>query len=199
MSAMDYSGPDRRRGGPDRRAPSEIDADPDRRRPRPVPGRHRQHPRPGARLRGRRRGGRQSRRAIDRALETSPDIILMDLSLPAPGGIETTQRIKRELPSTGIIVLAVRRGRGRAVRRDQGRRRGVHPQGRRPGRPRHDHPPRRRRRVPDQRQGLRQAGRRVARPQGVPRAGGLRPGGRARSSRRCRRARSRSSTTSPRA
>ena len=31
----------------------------------------------------------------------------MDLSLPAPGGIETTQRIKRELPSTAIIVLAV--------------------------------------------------------------------------------------------
>jgi len=48
-----------------------------------------------------------SRSAVDRALETSPDIILMDLSLPAPGGIETTQRIKRELPSTGIIVLAV--------------------------------------------------------------------------------------------
>jgi len=47
-----------------------------------------------------------SRGAIDRALETSPDIILMDLSLPSPGGIETTQRIKRELPSTGIIVLA---------------------------------------------------------------------------------------------
>jgi DNA-binding NarL/FixJ family response regulator len=47
-----------------------------------------------------------SRSAIDRALETSPNIILMDLSLPSPGGIETTQRIKRELPSTGIIVLA---------------------------------------------------------------------------------------------
>jgi DNA-binding NarL/FixJ family response regulator len=47
-----------------------------------------------------------SRSAIDRALETSPDIILMDLSLGPPGGIETTQRIKRELPSTGIIVLA---------------------------------------------------------------------------------------------
>ena len=47
-----------------------------------------------------------SRSAVDRALETSPDIILMDLSLPSPGGIETTQRIKRELPSTGIIVLA---------------------------------------------------------------------------------------------
>ena len=48
-----------------------------------------------------------SRSAIERALETSPDIVLMDLSLPAPGGIETTQRIKRELPSTAIIVLAV--------------------------------------------------------------------------------------------
>jgi len=48
-----------------------------------------------------------ARSAMDRALETSPDIILMDLSLPSPGGIETTQRIKRELPSTGIIVLAV--------------------------------------------------------------------------------------------
>ncbi|MBA2380747.1 MAG: response regulator transcription factor [Chloroflexi bacterium] len=47
-----------------------------------------------------------SRTAIDRAIETSPNIILMDLALPAPGGIETTQRIKRELPSTGIIVLA---------------------------------------------------------------------------------------------
>jgi DNA-binding NarL/FixJ family response regulator len=30
----------------------------------------------------------------------------MDLSLPAPGGIEATRRIKRELPSAGIILLA---------------------------------------------------------------------------------------------
>jgi DNA-binding NarL/FixJ family response regulator len=48
-----------------------------------------------------------SRTAMDAALETSPNIILMDLSLPAPGGIETTARIKRELPSVSIIVLAV--------------------------------------------------------------------------------------------
>jgi DNA-binding NarL/FixJ family response regulator len=46
------------------------------------------------------------RGAIDLALATSPDIILMDLTLPSPSGIETTQRIKRELPSTGIIILA---------------------------------------------------------------------------------------------
>jgi DNA-binding NarL/FixJ family response regulator len=47
-----------------------------------------------------------SRSAIDAALEVSPNIVLMDLSLPHPGGIETTARIKRELPSTAVIVLA---------------------------------------------------------------------------------------------
>jgi len=48
-----------------------------------------------------------TRGAFDLSVQLSPDIILMDLSLPPPGGIETTQRIKRELPSAGIIVLAV--------------------------------------------------------------------------------------------
>jgi DNA-binding NarL/FixJ family response regulator len=102
---MSYGGQERRRGGPDRRADGEqtrilivdnhalfrvgigniLEREPDFE----VVGE-----------------ADDSRSAIDRALETSPDIILMDLSLPAPGGIETTQRIKRELPSTGIIVLA---------------------------------------------------------------------------------------------
>ena len=55
---MDYSGPERRRGGPDRRGVGERDADPRRRRSRPVPGRDRQHPRARAGLRDRRRGRR---------------------------------------------------------------------------------------------------------------------------------------------
>ncbi len=46
------------------------------------------------------------RSAMEAALATNPDVILMDLSLPAPGGIETTQRVKRELPSAAIIVLS---------------------------------------------------------------------------------------------
>jgi DNA-binding NarL/FixJ family response regulator len=47
-----------------------------------------------------------SRSALDAAFATNPDIVLMDLSLPAPGGIETTQRIKRELPAAAIVVLS---------------------------------------------------------------------------------------------
>jgi len=47
-----------------------------------------------------------SRSALDAAFATNPDVVLMDLSLPAPGGIETTQRIKRELPAAAIVVLS---------------------------------------------------------------------------------------------
>jgi DNA-binding NarL/FixJ family response regulator len=46
------------------------------------------------------------RTALDAAFATNPDVVLMDLSLPAPGGIETTQRIKRELPAAAIVVLS---------------------------------------------------------------------------------------------
>jgi DNA-binding NarL/FixJ family response regulator len=106
MSAMEDGGSDRRRGGPDRRGPGEktkilivddhalfrigthtiLDKEDDF----DVVGE-----------------ADDPRSALEAAVETSPDIILMDLTLPAPGGIEATQRIKRELPSAGIIVLAV--------------------------------------------------------------------------------------------
>ena len=106
MSAMDYSGPERRRGGPDRRNLGEItrilivdDHALFRVGIANILGRE-----PDFEIVGE---ADNSRSAIDRAIETSPNVILMDLSLPSPGGIETTQRIKRELPSTSIIVLAV--------------------------------------------------------------------------------------------
>ena len=46
------------------------------------------------------------RDALATVQELTPDIVLMDLALPSPNGIETTQRLKRELPHTGVIVLA---------------------------------------------------------------------------------------------
>ncbi|HEX8940152.1 MAG TPA: response regulator transcription factor [Candidatus Limnocylindrales bacterium] len=106
MSAMDYTGPERRRGGPDRRTPGE--------KTRVLLVDDHALFRVGMRNILERESDFEivgeaddTRSAFDAAVEQSPDIVLMDLSLPAPGGIETTQRIKRELPSAGIIVLAV--------------------------------------------------------------------------------------------
>ncbi len=106
MNEADYSGPDRRRGGPDRRNPEQrtkillVD----------------DHAlfRMGMRQMLDREAdfdivaeAEDAREAFNMAVEMTPDIVLLDLSLPAPGGIETTQRIKREVPSAGIIALAV--------------------------------------------------------------------------------------------
>ncbi len=103
---MTYGGPERRRGGPDRRGGDErvriliVDDHAlvrlgmrsilDREEDMEIVGE-----------------AADPRAALDLAIEMNPDIVLMDLSLPPPGGIEATQRIKRELPSTGIIMLAV--------------------------------------------------------------------------------------------
>jgi len=46
------------------------------------------------------------REALSVIEEMTPDVVLMDLTLPAPNGIETKPRITRELPHTGVIVLA---------------------------------------------------------------------------------------------
>jgi DNA-binding NarL/FixJ family response regulator len=104
---MEYNGPERRRGGPDRRNSggdkTHILIVDDHALMR-VGMRNILEREPDFVVVGE---ADDSRSAIEAAAELSPDIILMDLSLPAPGGIETTQRIKRELPATGIIILAV--------------------------------------------------------------------------------------------
>ncbi len=45
--------------------------------------------------------------AVQLARETNPDIILMDVSMPHLNGLEATQRIKRILPDTGVILLTM--------------------------------------------------------------------------------------------
>jgi DNA-binding NarL/FixJ family response regulator len=104
--ANQYNGPDRRRGGPDRRSPDQkikillVDDHALFR----VGMRNILEREPDFEVVGE---AEDSRSAFDAAVEHTPNIVLMDLSLPPPGGIETTQRVKREVPSAGIIVLAV--------------------------------------------------------------------------------------------
>jgi DNA-binding NarL/FixJ family response regulator len=106
MRAMEQGGSDRRRGWPDRRAPGEktkilvVDDQP--------------LFRVGIRSILENEvdfevvGEADGRSAIDAVVETSPDIVVIDLSLSAPGGVETTKRIKRVVPSAGIIAHASR-------------------------------------------------------------------------------------------
>ena len=102
MSAIDYGGPERRRPGARAEKTTILLVD-DHALFR-VGMRNILEKEPGMEIIGE---AEDTRGAFDLAIQLSPDIIMMDLSLPPPGGIETTQRIKRELPSAGIIVLAV--------------------------------------------------------------------------------------------
>ena len=106
MEPAEYTGPERRRGGPDRRGPEQRtkillvdDHALFRVGMRQILEREQDFDVVGE--------AEDARDAFAMAVETSPDIVLLDLSLPAPGGIDTTQRIKREVPSVGIVAFAV--------------------------------------------------------------------------------------------
>lgn len=45
--------------------------------------------------------------AVAMTRQLRPDVILMDVALPACSGIEVTRRIKREIPGTKVIFLTV--------------------------------------------------------------------------------------------
>jgi DNA-binding NarL/FixJ family response regulator len=103
---MGYSGPDRRRGGPDRRNPDQkvkillVDDHALFR----VGMRQILEREPDFEIVAE---AEDPRSAFEAASTSLPEIVLLDLSIAPPGGIETTQRIKREVPSAGIIALAV--------------------------------------------------------------------------------------------
>jgi two-component system, cell cycle response regulator DivK len=45
--------------------------------------------------------------ALDRALDRTPDVILMDLSLPVMDGWEATRQLKSALETRGIPIIAL--------------------------------------------------------------------------------------------
>jgi len=45
--------------------------------------------------------------AVEKARELMPDLILMDIGMPACDGVEATRRIKEEMPHTKVVMLTV--------------------------------------------------------------------------------------------
>ena len=45
--------------------------------------------------------------AVEKALQTRPDVVVLDLSMPRLNGLEATRRIHKALPSTRILILTM--------------------------------------------------------------------------------------------
>ena len=50
--------------------------------------------------------------ALRLAAELRPDIVLLDLNMPGPGGIEITRQLREVLPETRVLVLTVHEDEG---------------------------------------------------------------------------------------
>lgn len=50
---------------------------------------------------------RDGTEAVERALETRPAIVLMDISMPGVDGLEATRRLKQTCPGTQVLALTV--------------------------------------------------------------------------------------------
>jgi len=45
--------------------------------------------------------------AVRRAVETKPDVVVMDITMPAMGGIQAIEQIRQALPETQVLVLTM--------------------------------------------------------------------------------------------
>ena len=56
------------------------------------------------------------REAVENALATKPDVVVMDIAMPRLSGIEAAQRINEQLPQTAIIILSMHSDEGYVLR-----------------------------------------------------------------------------------
>ena len=45
--------------------------------------------------------------AIEKVVELSPDVVILDLTMPVMGGFDTAKRIRRVAPSTRIVFFSI--------------------------------------------------------------------------------------------
>jgi len=43
--------------------------------------------------------------AVAKTIELEPDVLIIEVDLPRLGGIKATQRVRRELPAVGVVIL----------------------------------------------------------------------------------------------
>jgi two-component system response regulator NreC len=58
----------------------------------------------------------EGNQAVENAIATRPDIVVLDIAMPKLTGIEAAQKIKGHLPQTGIIILSMHSDEGYVLR-----------------------------------------------------------------------------------
>jgi DNA-binding NarL/FixJ family response regulator len=54
--------------------------------------------------------------AVENALATKPDVVVLDIAMPKLSGVEAAQRINSQLPQTAIIILSMHSDEGYVLR-----------------------------------------------------------------------------------
>jgi two-component system, NarL family, response regulator NreC len=49
--------------------------------------------------------------AVDKAKELLPDVIIMDISMPGPSGLDATREIRDTLPQMGVLIVSMHESR----------------------------------------------------------------------------------------
>jgi two-component system response regulator NreC len=56
------------------------------------------------------------RQAVDKAVATKPDVVVMDIAMPQLSGTDAAQKIKESLPGTAVVILSMHSDEGYVLR-----------------------------------------------------------------------------------